>query len=197
MASVRAFIAIQLPDRVKSALDSIEADFKHTFPSGNVKWVAVPSIHLTLKFLGTVEESKTDAITVAIARAVEDTPPFSLSLGAAGAFPNLKRVDVVWIGLNGDIECLCQLQQRIEQNITPLGFRPESRTFTAHLTLARLRESATGDERQKLGGLIDAAPAPAANPFQVDAVYLMKSQLMRSGPIYSEISRVGLSKQAS
>ncbi len=191
---MRAFIAIQLPPEVKGVLERIEGRLKAGFTSPSAKWVAVPSIHLTLKFLGNVEAAKIEPITVAIARAAEETSPVQLDVGGLGAFPNLRRVDVVWVGLTGDLDCLCQLQEKIETNMRPLGFRPEARPFSPHLTIARLREQATNQERQALGEIIASAGIDSPGRFKVDSLYLMRSQLMRSGPIYSELSHVKLSE---
>ena len=108
-----------------------------------------------------------------------------------GAFPDLNRVQIVWVGLSGETDRLAALQKAIEAGLKPLGFAPESRPFTPHLTLARLRDQATPAERQQLGQII-AATGFETGGFQADAIHLMRSQLTRAGAIYSRLSSVAL-----
>ncbi|MFQ6122194.1 MAG: RNA 2',3'-cyclic phosphodiesterase [Dehalococcoidales bacterium] len=193
MEQVRSFIAIELPDEVKSGLAQLQAQLK-TGKQPPVKWVDPYSIHLTLKFLGNIALDKIDQITGAIEAAAQGVPPFQLEVKGLGAFPNLRRVQVVWVGVSGEVARLSQLQQRIESNLKPLGFAPESRPFTPHLTLARLRERASLDDRQSVGQLIASVKFEAVYAFKVDSVSLMRSQLTREGAIYSRLSSVGLSQ---
>ena len=193
MEQIRSFIAIELPDELKLELIQLEARLK----SGKqpwVKWVNPYSIHLTLKFLGNIAIDRTGEITGAIEEAVQEISPFHLEVKELGVFPNLRRVQVAWVGISGDVDKLSQLQKRIETNLTPLGFAPESRAFTPHLTLARLRDQASLDERQRFGQLIANAKFEAAYTIEVDAISLMRSQLTREGAIYSRISLVELKK---
>jgi len=196
MEQVRSFIAIELPDEVKSGLADLQARLKTGQPP-SVKWVNPNSIHLTLKFLGNVAADQIDGITRAMEAAARGTAPFPLEVRELGVFPTLRRVQVVWVGMSGDLARLGRLQQRIESNLGPLGFTPEARKFTPHLTLARLREQATPDERQSLGQLIARTGFTAAPGFTVDAVNLIKSQLTREGAIYHRLSSVKLEKPLS
>ncbi len=192
MEQIRSFIAIELPDELRLELGQLEARLK----SGKqpwVKWVDPDSIHLTLKFLGNITLDRTGEITRAMEEAAQGTPPFHLEVKGLGVFPNLKRVQVAWVGISGEVDKLGQLQQRIESNLARLGFAPESRPFTSHLTLARLRNRASLDERQGFGQLITGTRFEAGT-IKVDAISLMRSQLTREGAIYSRISSVRLKK---
>ena len=196
MEQVRSFIAIELPDEVKTGLSQLEARLKVGEQSW-VKWVDPYSIHLTLKFLGNVAIDRTGEIARAMEVAAQGMPPFDLKVKELGVFPNLRRVQVVWVGISGEIDKLSQLQQHLESNLARLGFAPESRAFTPHLTLARLRDRASPEERQGLGQLITDTKFEEAYTFKVDAINLMKSQLTREGAIYSRISLVELKKPLS
>ena len=191
MEQIRSFIAIALPDELKLGLVKLQAQLKLGKPP-SVKWVDPNSTHLTLKFLGDILADRIGDITGAIEEAIQGIPPFHLEVKDLGVFPNLKRVQVVWVGISGEIDRLSQLQQRIESNLAPLGFAPESRPFTPHLTLARVRDQALPDERQKIGQLIANTRFEATYAFEVDAINLMKSQLTREGAIYSRINSVRL-----
>jgi len=191
MEQIRSFIAIELPEEIKVGLAELQARLKSGMQPA-VKWADPYSIHLTLKFLGNIAVDKIAAITKAMEEAAQEISPFQLEVKNLGVFPNLRRVQVVWVGINGEVDKLSQLQQRIELNLVPLGFAPESRPFVPHLTLARLRERASPDERQKFGQLIGGTKLEAVYTIKVDSINLMRSQLTREGAIYSQISSVEL-----
>ena len=191
MEQVRSFIAIELPDELKVGLAELEAQLKQGKPP-SVKWVDPSSIHLTLKFLGNIAVDRISAITRAMEEATRELSPFQLKVTGLGVFPNLKRVQVIWVGIGGEVDKLGQLQQRIESSLASLGFTAETRRFTPHLTLARLRDRASPDERHRFGQLIASTKFEAVYTIKVDALNLMRSQLTREGAIYSRLSSVGL-----
>ena len=193
MEQIRSFIAIELPDELKAGLTQLQSRFKLSKQPW-VKWVDPYSIHLTLKFLGSIAVDRTGEITRAMEEAAQGIFPFYLEVKGLGVFPNLRRVQVAWVGVGGEVDKLGQLQQRIESNLAHLGFTPESRPFTPHLTLARLRDQASLDERQSFGQLIASTKFEAGFTIEVDAISLMRSQLTREGAIYSRISSVRLEK---
>jgi 2'-5' RNA ligase len=191
MVQIRSFIAIELPGEVKRELVRLQEELRLGSRT-SVRWVDTNNIHLTLKFLGDIDENITGRITAILEEVASGTSPFRLEIGGLGVFPNPRRVQVVWVGLSGDIEKLGQLQKRIESGLVPLGFAAESRSFTPHLTLGRVRDRATTEERQDLGRLIEGMRFESGAGLKVDSVNLMKSQLTREGPIYSRLSSVEL-----
>ena len=193
MEQVRSFIAIELPDELKLRLTQLEAQLKMSKQPW-VKWVDPYSIHLTLKFLGSIAVDRISEITGAMEEAIQGISPFRLEVKDLGVFPNLRRVQVAWVGISGEVDKLSQLQRHLESNLARLGFAPETRPFTPHLTLARLRNRASLDERQSFGQLIATTRFEAAYTIKVDAISLIRSQLTREGAIYSRISSVRLNK---
>jgi len=191
MEQVRSFIAIELPEEIKKGIRGLQAQLK-AGSQAPVKWVDPANIHLTLKFLGNVAADRMEEISLAMTEAARGIPSFSLEVRELGVFPNPGRVQIVWVGVSGEVAKLARLQQRLESGLERLGFPPEGRRFTPHLTLARVRDQATPDERQKLGQLIADTKFEAAPSFIVDSVNLMKSQLTREGPIYTRISSTEL-----
>jgi 2'-5' RNA ligase len=191
MEQLRCFIAIELPPEIKRGLKQLQSRLKAE-NKAPIKWVEPENIHLTLKFLGNVAADRIGDVSRAMNNAVQGTPPFSLSVRELGVFPNPKRVQIVWVGVSGELEKLAGLQRRIESGLEGLGFTPENRRFTPHLTLARVRDQATPNEREGLGQLIGQTEFDAAPSFRVDSVKLMKSQLTREGPIYTCLSSVAL-----
>ncbi len=191
MEQIRSFIAIELSDELKQKLSQLEARLNAAGIYG-VRWVNPESIHLTLKFLGDIAADRTEEITSVMEDSVRGVSRFRLVVEGLGAFPNLRRVQVAWVGLGGDTEVLKSLQRKIESNLEPLGFPAEKRDFTPHLTLARVNNRASPDDRKKLGKLISETDFTSVT-LEVDSVNLMKSQLTRQGAIYSRLSVVNLS----
>ena len=190
MEKIRAFIAIELPNAIGAALSSVQGKLgveRHPY----VKRVDPGGIHLTLKFLGNIDTDKVSPITEAIARAAQGVSPFRLELGDLGAFPNPRRPNVIWVAVTGELDKLASLQKGIDHYLIPLGFTPESRSFTPHLTLGRLRERASAGERQRIGeSLITVKPEGIS--FEVGKVSLMRSALTPAGAIYSCLSSIPL-----
>lgn len=196
MEQVRSFIAIELPDELRLGLSQLQARLKSAGQPW-VKWVDPSSIHLTLKFLGNIAVGRIGEITKAMEEATKGIPPFHLEVKGLGVFPNLRRVQVAWVGLSGEIDKLARLQQRIDESLARLSFARESRPFAPHLTLARVRDRASSEERQKFGQVIANTAVEVNYSVEVNAINLMRSQLTREGAIYSLISSVGLKKPLS
>lgn len=193
MEQVRSFVAIELSEGLNDELVILSERLKSGGHSG-VRWVDPRGIHLTLKFLGDVAVGRLDGITAALTEAARGISPFRLEVGGLGVFPNPRRVRVAWVGVSGETDRLQQLQQRVESSLAALGFAAESRRFTPHLTLARVRDQVAPEERQRFGQFIENNDFKARHKIEVDTVYLMRSQLTRQGAIYTRISSVGLGK---
>jgi len=192
LEQIRSFIAIELPSDLKLLLDRLEAQLKADKQPW-VKWVSPGSIHLTLKFLGSVPIDKTIEITEVIEEAARGISPIHLKVEGLGVFPTPRMVRVAWVGVSGEVEKLKRLQGLIDTRLSRLGFAPESRPFSPHLTLARLSSRVSRDERSRFGQLITDTKF-AACPVEVDGISLMKSQLTREGAIYSRISLTKLAQ---
>ncbi|MFQ5716412.1 MAG: RNA 2',3'-cyclic phosphodiesterase, partial [Nitrospinales bacterium] len=145
METVRAFIAVDLPPFAKETVAEAQDYFKSL--DLDAAWVKPGNIHLTLKFLGDIEVPKIAEIQRSVAPAVGQFPCISVSLGKVGVFPNLNRPRVLWIGLEdaatGSLE---SLRDTIENQLQAVGFKPELKKFSPHLTLGRIK-SARGKGR--------------------------------------------------
>jgi len=191
MEQIRAFIAIELSEELKVSLARLQELIKLGSES-YVKWVDPQGMHLTLKFLGNISVDKVSAISEAIAEVARSVAPFRLELTESGAFPNTKAPRVAWVGLGGDLESLLRLQRGIDQALIPLGFPPEARAFSPHLTLGRVRDQATPQERRRLGERVASLEVQGQPSLYVDRVSLMRSQLTSKGAIYSRLSAAEL-----
>jgi 2'-5' RNA ligase len=191
METVRSFIAVELPDEVRKEIGKLQDSLK-TGRQDFVKWVSPDSIHLTLKFLGDIATDKVDEIIAAVEDSVAGIAPFTLHMDGLGVFPGLKRIQVVWVGLTGDIDNLRRIQKNIEENLFVLGYPEEEREFTPHMTLGRVRFQPPPEEQQKFVHLLTAAVFSSAYNINVASVTLMKSQLTPKGAIYTKLGSVNL-----
>jgi len=191
MEQIRAFIAIELPDAVKDSLSSLR-DRLRSAEHRYVKWVAPEGVHLTLKFLGNIAQDRVPPIVEAIAQAAQGVTPFQLQIGGLGAFPNMGRPQVIWVAIRGEVEKLITLQRGVDQALVALGFHPESRPFTPHLTLGRLRERASSAERREIGGLMTATQFEDGPAMEVTEISLIRSTLTPQGAIYNRIASIEL-----
>jgi 2'-5' RNA ligase len=153
----------------------------------DVKWVTPANAHLTLKFLGDVDEEKIDEIAGKVSAACRGTRPFKMSLAGLGAFPNGRRPSVIWVGVEEGREFLSDLNEKIEKELEKMGFEREKRKFSPHLTIGRLRrQGQPGDLKDRLTADYRGGDST------VDRVFLMKSTLTPKGPIYEELRETTL-----
>lgn len=191
MPTVRAFIAIELPAEILDQVGRLQNRVRQDVPPGLVRWVRPEGIHLTLKFLGDVEQSRLPEIERALCDACAPTAPFTLQIGELGCFPNPRRPRVVWVGVQDEGETLARLQKAVEREISPLGFPADRRGFHPHLTLGRVKNARPTARKQaewEALGTYAARAKVRVGQMQVDAVRLMRSELLPSGAVYSELA---------
>ncbi len=181
--TLRAFVAVELPAEGREALRQLQARWRPLAPPG-ARWTDPQGIHLTLKFLGDLPQDRVPLVTEALEQAAQGVPPFTLALGEPGAFPNLRRPRVLWVGIMGEIKPLLRLQRRVEEALATLELSREERPFSAHLTLARVR-----DPRQAVPAFPGSVPS---FEWRVERIVLMRSTLLPSGALYTPLSMVDL-----
>jgi len=188
---IRSFIAIELPQNVKTELAQLESELErpgHRF----VKWVNPRAIHLTLKFLGYIPTKQIPEISNAIEQASKGIPPFHLQIASLGAFPNINQPRVLWVGIKGETDSLQGLQQKIDSALISLGFAEEKQSFTPHLTMARVREGTSLIDRKNFGELVMSTNFESKHPISVETINFIKSQLRPEGAIYTYLLTVKL-----
>ncbi|MCX7822753.1 MAG: RNA 2',3'-cyclic phosphodiesterase [Syntrophobacterales bacterium] len=187
---IRAFIAIDLPEIVKRDLENLQKILMSE--TKKIRWVRPEGIHLTLKFLGNIRINFIQKIEEIIKGVVQHYKPLRLTPKGCGAFPSLKNIRVIWVGLEGDVDILRELQKTLEQELEVIGFPKEDRHFTPHLTLGRAKDSYR-DERLSKALLLNASTFQSSS-FYADEIVIFKSTLTPSGAIYSKISAIKLSQ---
>jgi 2'-5' RNA ligase len=186
----RAFIAVDLPESVKSFLSEAQEALK-SYGFG-VKWVRPQNIHLTLKFLGDTATADTDKIAEAMTLAAMNCPIVSLTAKGIGVFPNVRRPRVIWAGLNGRVQTLANLQQTLNAHLANLGFATDTRAFKSHLTLGRVKGKIALD---KMIAAIDNLKEFESESFETREVILFKSELRPSGAVYTRVQAIALQGQ--
>jgi 2'-5' RNA ligase len=184
---LRLFVAFELPGAVLEALVQLQAQLQRQRASG-LRWVRPEGIHLTLKFLGEVPQEQVPAIADALVAAVSSLPTVTLRLGSLGTFGDRRGPRVVWIGVNGETTRLLTVQAAVERSLTPLGFRPENRPFSPHLTLARVQDNIPESDRRRIAAIISAATVPPAPPMTLSEVSLIQSTLGPGGAVYTRLA---------
>jgi 2'-5' RNA ligase len=183
---LRCFIAIELPEEVISHLAGLQQSLKKS--RADVRWVNINNIHLTLKFLGDIEETSVNSIIRAIRGTCKNHKSINIDIRGIGTFPAGRSPRVLWAGVGNNGELL-HLQKEIDKEMASLGFAPEKRGFSPHLTLGRFRSSRGRDE---LMATIDMITHDSFGQFDVRSVYLIKSDLKPSGAVYSRIAEFPL-----
>ena len=190
MEMIRAFIAIDLPAQILEQIEQLQK-FLLPFTNSLVRWTKPQNIHLTLKFLGEFEKQKVYEVHNVIREIATTEVPFTLFIKGYGVFPNLEQPRVVWVGIE---ECapLITLVRHLEENLGPLGFKPENRSYKPHLTIGRVRQDHSLQKNLKLTNLLCTAKTITGS-FSVGEIVLYRSDLKPGGPVYSRLMVGGFS----
>lgn len=187
---MRAFIAIELPQEIKDFLGRIQNQLKTS--GADVKWVNPENIHLTLKFLGEIDEKKMAKISEILNDIAENKNSFHIRISSLGAFPNMDFPRVIWVGIGqGDTETKA-IAKELEQNLAQLGIPKEDKPFSCHITIGRTRSTLN---REKLVRSLKSAQDSAGKEnltLSVTNLALFKSTLTPKGPIYEVLHNASL-----
>lgn len=178
MEQIRAFIAIPLPAAMRNALAEVTARHAADLPRGSVRWVKPQAMHLTLRFLGDTAVSFLPQLQAAMDGAAGAQTIFELSTAGFGCFPNCRRPRVLWAGLAGDLTAVQALKLDLDERLAPLGWPPEERPFSPHLTLGRVKDSRNLQDQRW------PADVPVLS-LPVTALHLIRSELQPEGPRYT------------
>ncbi len=189
MPMIRSFIAIEIPPDLKSRMEELQRDLRRT--DADVKWVRPEGVHLTLKFLGYIQEEDVERISQAVGPVVSAWEPFEVSVKGMGGFPSSRSPRVVWVGVERGKEQLQSLQQAIETKTAELSFPSENRPFSPHLTLGRVR-SPRG--KAALARALEEHKEAEVGGFRADEVFLFRSELKPTGAVYTKLRNFEMKK---
>ncbi len=186
--TIRTFVAVEVDAAIRSAAKALVDKFREA--GADVSWVAPENLHLTLKFLGEINENRIPAVCQAVREAAAGVGPFALEIRGAGAFPNLSRPRTVWLGAAEGEDALATLAERIESGLEKLGFRREGRRFRVHLTIGRVRRG--GPAIATLGALLQDHADAALGRTPVEQVVVFSSRLERTGAVHEALDWAAL-----
>ena len=191
---MRLFVGIELPPAARAQIDAAVAKLRsrlgRSCPKLDARWVESDKLHVTLWFLGEVADDRVPAVLAALGPPFR-TAAFSLQISHFGAFPPTGPARIIWMAIpHGGAE-LRALNAETSDRFAPLGFEADRRPYTAHLTVARVRDPRSARARALREAL--AAEIPEAVPFTVTSAALYRSRTSPKGSHYDVLLRVPLS----
>ena len=188
---MRLFVAVELsPDALAVAADVSRALQRYVStiaPRARLTWVPTGRMHLTIRFLGAVDDVTRNAVESVLAAPLETTV-FTLTLGGAGAFPLRGAPRVVGLGIEQGLVDLQRLEREVSQRLASAGIPPDRQPFRAHLTLARVRDP----QGLRLPAHLNGVVRPGHSAAHIDAITLFESRLSPKGPTYTPLRRTPL-----
>lgn len=191
---MRLFVAAEPAAEVRRAAADcaarLRARLEREDAAKGIRWIPAENLHLTVWFLGEVSDARTSPVLDALRPALA-TPSFDLHLEGFGAFPPSGPPRVFWIGVTEGLAQLAMAHDEVGERLQPWGFAPEARAYSAHLTIARVKESPHGGARGKIRAAIAEEPADAGT-CRIDALTVFRSRTHPSGAVYEPLLRVPL-----
>lgn len=186
---MRTFIAIELSEEIRNALAQIQSHLKYA--GADVKWVEKNNIHLTLKFLGEIDDKKCEKVKAVLDQIAAEFKPFELDLKDIGAFPKIEFPRVIWVGLDKGAKESTEIAKKIDEALSKTGFQEETRPFAAHLTVGRVRSS---KNKEVLKEKITDYQLPITKSEIIPSIILFQSTLTPKGPIYTKLHEAKFTK---
>ena len=180
---MRTFVAIEIDELTRQRITELQDALRAAVP--RLRWSDPRRMHLTLKFLGEVDESRIELIRAELERVAAGTASFKIRIREVGVFPPSGPPRVVWVGAKGESGALTRCRDAVEAGIAPLGFPTEDRPYRPHLTLARCPDSRI---TRSLPAMMNEHRHFDAGEMTVRQFVFFRSTLTRQGPIYEPIS---------
>jgi len=190
--TLRTFIAIPLSSLVVAKLAEVQRALRRTCPEQAVSWVKPENIHLTLFFLGDILPERQAPVEAALNVVARNVRPFTFSVQDVGAFPNLNRPRVIWVGLEEPGGQLALLHRAVNEAMANAGFKLEDRRFSPHLTLGRIRRRASREDAQAVGDALRQTEAGYLGDVNVEELIFFRSVLKSSGAEYTPLARFAI-----
>lgn len=184
---MRLFVSVDLPDQLASAVRDAQSAVAD---ADGLSLTDPEQTHVTLKFLGEVDDDNLESTIDTVASGVSDASvaPFECTVTGAGVFPSLDYISVLWLGVEEGSRQLSALHEAIEKQTVAAGFDPEDHEFTPHVTIGRMNHAGGKELVQEFV----EQEAPDIGTFSVAEVRLKKSELRSDGPVYSTVERFEL-----
>ncbi|MCA9151599.1 MAG: RNA 2',3'-cyclic phosphodiesterase [Planctomycetales bacterium] len=190
MARIRTFVAVEISEELRRAAKRVLGEFSAT--QAPVRWVDPGQFHVTLKFLGDVDDSQIYAVCAAVRNAAAQMEPFVATCDCVGAFPKLESPRTVWLGISEGTEQFRELHQQLDTRLSKLGFPHEQRQFAPHITLGRVDRDGQRAALQPLVDTMSAAQGREFGQFLVTGCVVYSSELTPRGPVYTPLGKLPL-----
>lgn len=183
---MRTFVSVEVPEDIRAKVGLFSDSIKELF-NNDVKWVLPKNLHFTIKFLGEISESALSAVQECVSNTASGFGPFSMNLSNVGFFPSARNPRVIWIGTHEGADKLLELYQELENCLEHEGFDRDTRTFSPHLTIGRVR---------KYSKIAVPEELPDFEPvmYDVKGIAVIRSSLTPKGPVYERVFESNLSK---
>lgn len=192
---MRLFVAAEPSARVRreaaATADMLRSSLEAKRVFHKFRWVPPENLHLTVWFLGELTDERTAGVINALAPALAETP-FRIHLSGLGTFPPTGPPRVIWMGVVEGLEALSRLHDEVAVRLRHWGFQKESRPYSAHLTLARVKDPLPAEVRAVLREVLGECPADAGS-CRIDALTIFRSRTSPAGAVYEPLLRVPLS----
>jgi RNA 2',3'-cyclic 3'-phosphodiesterase len=185
MGRLRTFIGVDIGKTIRDRAVALQEALARE--SNGVKWVEPENLHVTLLFLGEVDEREVPSVCRAVSEQTQKHPAFTMTIEKVGCYPNPRRPRVLWVGVGEGAQQLCALHDGIEPPLLELGcYRREERQYAPHITLGRVKTDRPPD---RLAAALTKHAAWRGGEITVSEVLVMSSELTPKGPVYTILSR--------
>lgn len=181
---IRSFLAFELPPEIRGQIGAVSKELQKTRMP--VRWVKEENIHLTMIFLGSLNEDVIDEIKERVPSVVKGFSTIKTRLNGVGVFPHWRKPRVIWAGLDGEIERLSNLRDELQAELKVLGPGQEKRPFRPHLTIGRFKGRVDRDEDLKW--ILDRYQDISSDLCSLNELILFKSDLRPDGPVYTRMA---------
>jgi RNA 2',3'-cyclic 3'-phosphodiesterase len=188
---MRLFVGVELDRRIKDAAAAISTSLQREVGQRlEARWVPAANLHITLWFLGEVHESRVESTLGALNRPFDEAA-FDVEIAGLGAFPRSGPPRVLWLGVDSGADSLARVHAELSTRLEPIGFEAERRGYSAHLTIARVKNVSRGVSAREVRSLLEARPAHAGR-CRIEAVSIFRSRVSAKGANYEVLQRVRL-----
>jgi RNA 2',3'-cyclic 3'-phosphodiesterase len=187
--NIRAFLAIEPPEDILQKISGLQDKLRREI-SGRISWTRPQGQHLTLKFFGDISKEAVNNICDVVQKRIVAEQKLNLKIEKLGVFPDARRPRVIWCGVTGDVEKLITLQKKLDNDFAAIGFPAEDRSFKAHLTLARIKDSR---DMRGMDEALQKYSTFTAGEFICRELFLFQSKLSPQGAVYTKLAKFALS----
>jgi RNA 2',3'-cyclic 3'-phosphodiesterase len=193
LLDLRTFIAVDFPPEMLEKIGEISTFFRQKTSENALKWVETGNLHLTLKFIGEINDNTLEQVEHTLSHSLNGQKAFEIQVSGLGMYPNKMAPRVIWLGITGG-DPLVKIHHILDKNLAVLDIKPEGRALSPHLTIARVRKNVDKATAKKIGDTLAQFKVESLGTITIDRVHLYQSILTPSGPNYTVLHSVPLNQ---